>query len=180
MNTTERANLIAVELNALTGLGFVVSPFHCTDCFVLSVTNQLTLFLNLYAGRYKAKGKGAASYARPFSASLGRIELYENGHNVRDPRIEFSLAKADAQIAKDLARRLLPEAARIHALVLARLEKENAYAEASKAAAATAERLGCPDGQVQFSGSGSLVEICGRVTPERAEKIHAFLSTLNG
>ncbi len=54
----------------------------------------------------------------------GYVDVYENNQRVPYPSIKVGIQKSPEQIAKDVVRRLLPDAARVNGLVLKKLQQE--------------------------------------------------------
>lgn len=147
--------------------------------FYLHRADGLTLFLHL-TDTYQSKGKGHASYQRPQGAKGERLDLYapNGGSRVEDPSIHFALTKTAEQIAKDITRRLLPEAHEVHALALRAVDASAAYAKREEQAKALAARHYAALGAWGLSvhQNGSSIDVRGYLSPEQFERLLAQLS----
>jgi len=120
-------NLIAIAdaLTKLTG----------TNWFVLKDRNeneQLTrgdgLQLWTRAGGYGNEGRVAISFDRPNDARGQYMTLWNKaGDKVSDPRITVSADKTPEQVAKDIARRVLPDAEKVFVLANESINLHNKF-----------------------------------------------------
>lgn len=106
--------------------------------FYVRRADGLRLFLRT-AECYGSHGKGGATYSRPRGARGEWIDLYDGSQQVKDPRIAFALTKSPELIARDIARRLLPEAEAVHTRVLGRVAASHAYADKARHAKQVAD-----------------------------------------
>lgn len=166
---------------AMVNEKWTASPAHGSasdiGCpFILTRRDGLQLFFAPFAA-YSRKGMGYASYNRPRDAKGKHVEVYGTtiGARLTDPSIKFSLSKTAEQVARDIQRRLVPEAEKLHQEVLRRIESENAYHDRAASAAEVAKTLTRRAG-LRFSANGADIEVCGYVSPETAKKIHALLA----
>lgn len=128
--------------------------------------------------RYDRKGKGYVSYDRAKDRKNGWIYAYDADHKeLSDPSIKYALTKSPEQVAKDIARRILPDAEALHAQIIRRQAEANAFADQCDTATATAKALRGAHG-VYFDASGSSIQVRGYVSPDIARKIAEFLSTI--
>lgn len=91
------------------------------DVFMHSITRTSDgLTLGLRKNMYGNDGKTHIFYCRKPDKDGETHTLWEKdaGGRISDPSINVSNTKSPSEVAKDIARRLLPEAERVHGLVL--------------------------------------------------------------
>lgn len=172
---------LAQEVAALLPGTWSAAPAkHFTDRpdapFVLSRLDGLAIWFAPFRA-YGREGKGAASYHRPVDKQGKRVGLYDAGNTVSDPSINYALTKTPEQIARDIARRLIPEAEALHPRVMKAIASADEYADKEVKAQEVAKRLKGGAG-VYFRANGSQVEVRGYVSPEIAARIDELLATL--
>lgn len=174
----EHASLAQEVVAHLPGVWSIEPTDRRHDCnFRLIRADGLRLWFSPI-GRYDRPGKGYVSYDRLRDRKNGWIYAYDADHKeILDPSIKYALTKSPEQVAKEIARRLLPDAEALHAQVVERLAGANAFADACDTATATAKALRGTHG-VYFDASGSSIQVRGYVSPEIARKLTEFLSTI--
>jgi len=147
------------------------SPFYLTR------DDGLQLFLRL-TDTYREKDKGSASYSRPKDSQGRYVSIYDDGKSVREPSIGFALTKTPQEIAKDITRRLIPEAERVHVLALRAVESSNAHAvqEAKAKELAKKHYNALHDLGLYVYNNGGSVRVEGYLSPEQFEKLLARLT----
>ena len=91
------------------------------------------------------------------------------------PSITCAKTKSGEQLARDVAKRLLPDLEEVHALYLEQIEKDDAYEARRKVAQEVADELNEVKG-LRFSPDGAYVIVEGYVKPDVAQEIHRLLS----
>lgn len=114
-----------------------ISDEYKQSGFYLKRADGLTLFFS--PPSYSHKNKYRVCYSRPRHEGKW-LELYEkdvNGmsQNICDPSANLSETKTADQLAKDITRRILPEAEKVHALALERIANENSAKDAQQTSA---------------------------------------------
>lgn len=147
------------------------SPFYLTR------DDGLQLFLRL-SDTYREKGKGSASYCRPKDSSGRYVTIYDNGKLVMEPVIGFAITKTPQEIAKDIIRRLIPDAERVHVLALRAVESANAYAAQEAKAKELAQKHynALHEWGLYVRDNGGSVRVEGYLSPEQFEKLLARLT----
>ena len=114
------------------GLRFwkVKSTKDRADYLIERITDHLTLCV--HDSSYGHNGMLYVSLVRPVGRDGNRPTIWENDPlagmgTIHDPVIYMSNTKSPEQIAKDISRRLMPEAERVMALALKAIEKENQF-----------------------------------------------------
>lgn len=107
--------------------GATVGQWHLTRA------DGLKLWLAGSDGGWAAKGRIAISLSRPAAKDRQRVEVYRNApgvwEKIIDPEITVAETGTAERIAADIARRLLPDAERVNALVLAKIGEEGRAAD---------------------------------------------------
>lgn len=85
------------------------------------------LVLSVHAGGYHGAGKVNISLSRPTGKNNARVDVWEGSNHLSDPSINASDTKTPEQIARDIARRLLPDAEKVFLLVNERIAADKAY-----------------------------------------------------
>lgn len=126
--------------------------------------------LTLYVSR-PIRGRVEIALLRPRDASGSYPSLWNGTGKVGDPLVTVSVTRPADAVAKDLARRLIPDAERVRALALAANAASNEYAEACKRAEAARDAVNAilKGGGAYVSVSGREVEFRAHVAPEKAE-----------
>lgn len=138
-------SLLTQTVAALPGQWAVSMREEDAHRATLTRADGFTLYVT--AGGYNNVNRLRFGYSRPrddHASNGGYITLYEGHNRLSDPDITAADSKTPTQLAGDIARRLLPEAERIHALALAYLAQQTA---ARNARNATAERIAAALGQ---------------------------------
>jgi hypothetical protein len=145
--------------------------------FYLIRDDGLQLFLRL-TDTYQYRGKGSASYSRPKDSRGRYVSIYDDGKTVLEPGIGFALTKTPEEIAKDITRRLIPEAERVHALALRAVESANAYVvqEAKSKELAQKHYNALHEWGLYVRDNGGSVRVEGYLSPEQFEKLLARLT----
>jgi predicted small secreted protein len=134
----------------------------------------LTLFIQ--SGGYNLPEKHEISYLTPRDQKGHVITVYnENMREYSTPSIRVTQKKAPGQIAKDIERRLLEDAERVHNAAMQRLEYLKGYYKKEDEAKAAEKSLSYTNG-VSFSANGGKIHVDGYVDIETAKAIHAILS----
>ncbi len=141
---------VTLLANALPGQ-WSIDPLYKEDCncraWYLKRTDGLTLFYNISG----SKDQSRASYSQPRHPRYGMFTLYtEGGRKIEQPAIGFSPDKDVNAVAKDIVRRLLPDAETAHAAA-ARFMQSTDAAYAAQAASIDAV---CTAGGVPNPGTG--------------------------
>jgi hypothetical protein len=136
MNTTAPANLAtlapaicrALGFNSLhhwTASDFQTYPRSDGEC---TLTRADGLALYVVAGGYGKAGRITITHSRPRGVKGEWVELWgEGAAKINSPEITVA-ATADAErIAKEIARRLLPDAECVQGLAMARIDADRAY-----------------------------------------------------
>lgn len=79
------------------------------------------LSLWVHEGGYGNEGRIRFSYDRPRHRNGDYVSVWEKHSQVSDPGISVSVGREPSAVAKDILRRLVPEARRVHALVKAQI-----------------------------------------------------------
>lgn len=119
---------LAAEIAAHLPGTWTAKAAHSDSTAYLARADGLTLFLA--AGGYRMEGQLEVSLNRPRDTGAndsGWVYVYEGGNRVDDPRIKAALTKTAEQLARDIERRLLPDAERVFALVSAQIARSNAH-----------------------------------------------------
>ena len=174
MNTSAPFSRLAFATSVASFLGssWSASPYfrgeiqHVTDPAKLTRSDGLTLVVG-----HEFKGRVEVALFRPRNASGSYPSLWDGCNRVGDPLVAVGITRTPEAVAKDLARRLIPDAERVHALALAAVAKSNEYAEACKRAetARDAANKTLSGTQVYASAAGREVEFRAHVAPEQAE-----------
>lgn len=176
----EKAHAIAAELSTLDQTTWLAYPSNSgvEANFVLrSEARGLSIWLQLEATKYNGfGGKFGASYNRPNDGRGRWVAIYSGGEQVNNPAIRIGTSKTNAQIAKDIFRRLLPEALTFNARVLADIAKLDAYEAATVAAQQAAAGLS-PINGLTFTASGRDVEVRACLSIEQATRLRAELAS---
>jgi hypothetical protein len=135
--------------------------------------------LKLWVGE-EYKNRVQISLSRPRDGKGQWLSVYApNGARIDDPSIGVGSSKAPALVAKDIARRLLPDAERVLALALKAIEASDSYAAkqalANDAAQKAADVL--RDRGVYPHAEGTEVAFNVRVSPDRAGAFANLLAT---
>lgn len=154
---------------------------HCTDPsspFLLARADGLTLFFSLRSA-WNKPDKGLCSYYRPSGPDNARVSVYENGKQLPDPSIHFSVTKTPEQMAKDITRRLIPDAERVHALALRALESDIAHHHRKAECRLLADNHWNELNKwgIDARAEGGSVRISSYMTPEAFKKLIAKLTT---
>jgi hypothetical protein len=123
-------------------------------------------------------GRVEISLDRPRDASGSYPSLWNDAGKVGDPLITVNVTRSADAVAKDLLRRLLPDAERVHGLALAANAQADSYAQAVKRAEAAREAANAAlkGVEVYASASGREVEFRAHVAPEKAEAFARFVA----
>jgi hypothetical protein len=142
-----------------------------SENMIVRNTDQLALFLR--EGGYDNRGKIRISFSRPRDAKGQYVSLWEkspaNGA-VSDPSINVSADKTSEQIARDIVRRLLPEAERVFALATETVNSHNKF-ETDKVEAIKLVAFHCgtrPERHYQTD------ELNGEVDPYKGAGLESF------
>lgn len=128
----ERAAAVAAAL----GAGWAIEPMsdEHPDCAFRLISPEGARFY-FSPPNYDHKGAFRVGYSGPRSLDGSYLYAYDSaGNRLSDPAINLSENKTPEQMAKDITRRLLPQAAKVHAIKLARLENERQAADSRLAA----------------------------------------------
>ena len=90
----------------------------------------LKLFFAGSSGGWAAKGRLRVSFSRPRDKRGETVALYESAPRygqISDPEISVAETKSPAEIAKDIARRLLPDAETVFAMAQKVIEERAEY-----------------------------------------------------
>jgi len=147
------------------------SPFYLTR------DDGLQLFLRL-SDTFRETNKGSASYCRPKDSRGRYVGIYDDGKTVLEPNIGFALTKTPQEIAKDITRRLISDAERVHVLALRAVESANAYAiqEAKAKELAQKHYNTLHEWGLYVRDNGGSVRVEGYLSPEQFEKLIARLT----
>jgi len=87
------------------------------------------LCISIHQAAYPKKNTLSIGYVRPRDGRAGWVYVYEatGGGQVPSPSIYVSDTKTAEKIAKDIERRLLTEATRVHGMVVARINQNNDF-----------------------------------------------------
>jgi hypothetical protein len=107
------------EIASLLPTGFVVAD----DKISLQRADGLNLWFH---SRYNTPDKITVKYG---NTEQCYVTVYENHNKLDYPSINVSADKPAEKIAKDIARRLLPDAEKVHKLVLEKIAAENAFVD---------------------------------------------------
>lgn len=107
------------EIAALLPSGFVVAQ----DKISLQRADGMNLWFH---SRYNTPDKINVSYG---NTEKSYVTVYENHSKLDYPSINVSADKDASKIAKDIVRRLLPDAEKVHKLVLQTVAAEKAYVD---------------------------------------------------
>lgn len=141
---TEKINYLHAQIafDTCTALGsnwkaVPISDEYKESGFYLKRADGLTLFFS--PPSYSHRNKFHVSYSRP-RHNGSWFELYEKDasgylQKVSDPSANLSETKTADQLAKDISRRILPEAEKVHKLALERIAYENSAKDAQQASA---------------------------------------------
>ncbi len=131
INLATLAPAIAAALSSLSFRQWTLSelvtyPRSDGEC-VLTRADGLALYV--VAGGYGNAGRITITHRRPRDAKGGYVVLYpkHGTGQISNPEIKVSGAKDGEQIAKDIVRRLLPDAESVQALAVASIAATNAY-----------------------------------------------------
>lgn len=105
------------EIASFLPTGFVVAQ----DKISLQRADGLNLW---FPTRYNTPDKITAKYG---NTENSYVTVYENHNKLDYPSISVSASKPAEKIAKDIVRRLLPDAEKVHKLVLEKVAAENAF-----------------------------------------------------
>ena len=117
---------IAAELSVLTpGDWEVRTTGYCIT--MVETTTKLSLYLS--NGGYQLKDRISISHDRPRHRDGSYVELWEKNSSgkIVTPSIKVTETKSPTQIAKDIVRRLLPEAQRVEQLAVEAIRAQIAY-----------------------------------------------------
>lgn len=174
MNTSAPFSPLAFATDVASSLG---SSWSASPCFREEdqrVTDPAKIVradgLALFVAR-EFRGRVEISLFRPRAASGSYPSLWEGCYKVADPHVFVGVTRSADSVAKDLVRRLLPEAERVHALALAAVAQSNEYADAVKRAEAARDAVNAilKGTEVYASAAGREVEFRTHVAPEKAE-----------
>lgn len=107
------------EIASFLPTGFVVAQ----DKISLQRADGLNLW---FPTRYNTPDKITAKYG---NTENSYVTVYENHNKLDYPSISVSASKPAEKIAKDIVRRLLPDAEKVHKLVLEKVAAENAFVD---------------------------------------------------
>ena len=107
------------EIAALLPSGFVVAQ----DKISLQRADGMNLWFH---SRYNTPDKITVKYG---NTEKSYVTVYENHSKLDYPSINVSADKDVSKIAKDIVRRLLPDAEKVHKLVLEKVAAEKAYVD---------------------------------------------------
>ena len=107
------------EIAALLPSGFVVAQ----DKISLQRADGMNLW---FLTRYNTPDKITVKYG---NTEKSYVTVYENHSKLDYPSINVSADKDVSKIAKDIVRRLLPDAEKVHKLVLEKVAAEKAYVD---------------------------------------------------
>ena len=107
------------EIAALLPSGFVVAQ----DKISLQRADGMNLWFH---SRYNTPDKITVKYG---NTEKSYVTVYENHSKLDYPSINVSANKEASKIAKDIVRRLLPDAEKVHKLVLEKVAAEKAYVD---------------------------------------------------
>ena len=113
--TTENLKQIA----SLLPSGFVVAE----DKISLQRADGMNLW---FLTRYNTPGKITVKYG---NSENSYVTVYENHNKLNYPSVNVSADKDASKIAKDIVRRLLPDAEKVHKLVLEKVAAEKAHVD---------------------------------------------------
>jgi hypothetical protein len=106
-----------------------IASFLPTDFVVAQdkISLQRADGLNLwFHSRYNTPDKITVKYG---NSEKSYVTVYENHNKLDYPSINVSADKEASKIAKDIVRRLLPDAEKVHKLVLEKVVAENAFVD---------------------------------------------------
>jgi hypothetical protein len=107
------------EIASFLPTGFVVAQ----DKISLQRADGLNLWFH---SRYNTPDKITVKYS---NSEKSYVTVYENHNKLDYPSINVSADKEASKIAKDIVRRLLPDAEKVHKLVLEKVAAEKAYVD---------------------------------------------------
>lgn len=107
------------EIASLLPTGFVVA----NDKISLQRADGLNLW---FRSAYNTPDKITIKYG---NSEKSYVTVYENHNKLDYPSINVSADKPAEKIANDIARRLLPDAEKVHKLVLEKVAAENAFVD---------------------------------------------------
>jgi hypothetical protein len=176
----EKSHAVAAELSTLDRATWLAYPANSgvdADFVLRSEARGLSIWFHHDTSKYNGfGGKLGASYDRPNDGQGRWVTIYSGGEQVGNPSIGFGASKTNAQIAKDISRRLLPEAETFNARVLADIAKLDAYEAATVAAQQAAAGLSPVNG-LTFTASGRDVEVRACLSIEQATRLRAELAS---
>jgi hypothetical protein len=178
----EKSAAVAAELSSLTGTTWLASPNSSESLdvpFTLRrVSDNLSLWLDFGRAQAWNGGKAGVGLKRPFGTNRHWVEAYwPSGEKVETPSIGFSAEKTPAVVAKDILRRLLPDAEAVLPLILAAVAAHEAHDVRVSTASKIAEGLDSVSG-LHFSGCHGEIKVEGCLSVADAVRLHALLSSL--
>ena len=177
MNTSAPFSPLAFATAVASSLGSnwtVSTPAHLIEWpgeerapTYITRADGLKLFVsNAYKNRVEI------SLSRPRDASGSYPSLWADAGKVGDPVVSVNVTRSADAVAKDLARRLIPDAERVHALALAAVAQADEYASAQRRATVKACDVRAvlnPIAGAYAAASGREVKFEVEVAPEKAE-----------
>jgi len=204
---TEKIDYLHAQIafDTASGLGnnwqaVPISDEYKESGFYLKRADGFTLFFS--PPSYSHKGKFRVAYSRPRHEGKW-FELYERDasgslQKVSDPSANLSETKTADQLAKDIIRRILPEAEKVHTLALERIADENSAKDAQQTSALRVSVAVKKPLQSKYQGKAGEKETSGHIDSvgtwqaeaggrvsfslyslpiEQAEKLAALLAT---
>lgn len=157
---------IATELGVITG-----TPWKCVDASeLIREVDNLKLWVRL--GGYGNEGKVSISLYRPFGRDGRSPTLYAKDHSghIPDPVIRVTDKKVSSQIAKDIVRRLLPDAENVFNLANESIANDNKFLDnKADAIAKLSSAVGAKPEKHYQSG-----ELTGKIDPYIGAGIPSF------
>lgn len=177
----EKSAAVAAELSSLTGTTWLAAP-HSSESSDTSFTlrrpsDNLSLWLDFGRAQWKG-GKASVGLKRPLGSNRDWVGAYwPSGAAVECPSVGFSAEKTPAAVAKDIVRRLLPDAEAVLPLLLAAVAAHEAYNVKVSTACEIADGL-APVSGLHFSGDHGDIKVEGCLSVADAVRLHALLSSL--
>ncbi len=128
MNSSDSDKITLADIALLVALqlkgNWTPSDRDCDRNRVELIRNDGMRLLFIDGGNWAPVGKIHVMFCRPRDAKQGHVEVYgENRERLQDPSINVSEAKPAEQIARDIERRLLPDAEKVFSLVNADIKR---------------------------------------------------------
>jgi len=142
--------------------------------------------LHLAAELYGKADKIAISFSRPRATGGKRVDVWEGSIRLSDPSINVGVGKDAEAIARDIARRLMPDSEHVFAAVRAEIDKgERFHAKRAQLAQQVAQAIGAPLRPYDRDREGSISlgfdedNVCGDVKIFHADSVSFSLDSVS-